>query len=244
MTDWSRLDAALDQRAPTLWWRDDDAIADTPALHRLMDLADTVSAPLTLAVIPGNLTETLAPAIMDRNVSVAVHGWTHTNHAPNDEKKAEFRDHRPHPEMIEELTRGKTILDSAFGTQSLPLFIPPWNRVSANLPLADLGYRGISVYGKRELTREHNLIRFDAHIDPIDWRGSRSAIPMQQAVDSIAELVLSNAPIGLMTHHLVHDPAIWDLTETLVKRLTRAGATWTTAAALLQTTAPTGEHIA
>ena len=34
----------------TLWWRDDDAIAPTPALDRLLDAAGPV--PLTLAVIP------------------------------------------------------------------------------------------------------------------------------------------------------------------------------------------------
>jgi len=206
-----------------------------------MNLADEVGAPLTLAVIPGNLTETLAPAIKDRNVTAAVHGWTHTNHAPEDEKKAEFRDHRPHSAMIEELIKGKAILDTAFAAQSIPLFIPPWNRVSDTLPLAELGYRGISVYGQREITQTHNLIRFDAHLDPIDWRGSRSAIPEQRLIDQVTDFLTSDAPIGLMTHHLVHDPAIWTLTETLIKRLSRAGAIWTSASELMKKNAQNSE---
>jgi hypothetical protein len=231
--DWSKIDAALEKRAPSLWWRDDDAVADTPALHRLMALAESVEAPLTLAVIPGNLSDSLAKAIEGRIVTTAVHGWTHTNHAPSSEKKAEFRAHRPQTILLEEAQKGKAILDDAFGVQSLPIFVPPWNRIAPDLPLSECGFTGISVFGEREITAEHNLKRFDSHIDPIDWRGSRSAVPMQQILDQISELLTSEAPIGLMTHHLVHDEAIWAVCRDLVTRLTRAGATWMSARDLL-----------
>jgi len=95
MTDWRAFDEALEKYNGAFWWRDDDAISDTASLHQLLNLADSVGAPLTLAVIPANLDETLPKAIDDRNVTVAVHGWSHTNHAPEGEKKAEFRAHRP-----------------------------------------------------------------------------------------------------------------------------------------------------
>ena len=234
MTDWSRLDAALDKaETPSFWWRDDDAIADTPALHRLLDMAESIAAPLVLAVIPGNLTDGLAQAIEGRDVTTAVHGWTHTNHAPESEKKAEFRNHRPEAVLMDEARRGLGILDDAFGVQSLPLFIPPWNRVAIDLPLAQCGFSGISIYGQREVSCERNLVRFDSHLDPIDWRGSRSAVPLQRIIDEIADLLASDAPIGLMTHHLVHDDAIWTLCETLVTRLNQRGVQWISARDLL-----------
>ncbi len=229
MTDWSALDAALEKHQPTLWWRDDDAIADTPALHKLMDLAESVGAPLTLAVIPGNLTDSLASAIKDRNVTTAVHGWTHSNHAPQSEKKAEFRAHRPATVLMAEAERGKTILEDAFGEQSLPLFIPPWNRMAEDLPLAKCGYQGVSIFGQRQINDENGLIRFDAHIDPIDWRGSRSALTKNTIENLLIDLLNTEAPIGIMTHHLVHDEAIWTLCSELVKRLTTKGAKWISA---------------
>jgi hypothetical protein len=233
MTDWSRFDAALERGSPQFWWRDDDAVAESPALHRLMDLAESVNAPLTLAVIPGNLEGSLPTAIKDRDVTVAVHGWTHTNHAPDSEKKAEFRAHRPVAEMLKEAAKGKSILDAEFGAQALPLFIPPWNRVAPDLPLATSGYQGVSVFGQREISRDGNLTRLDAHIDPIEWRGSRSAVPAQQIVDQITDLLVVDEPIGLMTHHLVHDDAIWALTEALVQRISSAKGAWVCARALL-----------
>jgi hypothetical protein len=191
-----------------------------------MDLADRVEAPLTLAVIPAHLTPSLAPVIAGRNVTVAVHGWSHESHAPADEKNAEFGAHRPHAVMLDDATRGKAVIDGAFGAQALPLFIPPWNRFDPTLPLADLGYEGVSVYGQREITRAHDLTRFDAHLDPIEWRGTRSSVPPQGFINHLVKLLDSEAPIGLMTHHLVHDDAIWALVETVVTRLTSAGATW------------------
>lgn len=234
MADWSNLEALASNRPPTLWWRDDDAIAATPALDRLLDLCDSVGAPLTLAVIPADATEALAEAIKGRNVTVAVHGWSHTNHAPPAEKKAEFGAHRPLPELAQDAARGKARLEALCGAQALPLFIPPWNRVADDLPvaLAAEGFTALSAYAQREITATP-LTRIDAHIDPIDWRGTRSAVSEQSLVDHVAGLLTSDAPIGLMTHHLVHDDAIWAMTETLVKRLTHAGAQWISARQLM-----------
>jgi len=231
--DWTEFDAALEQYQGEFWWRDDDAVADTPQLQTLLTLADDVGAPLTLAVIPAHLDKSLPEAIKDRNVTVAVHGWSHTNHAPVDEKKAEFRAHRPEDVLLDEAKQGKYRLDEVFGAQSLPVFIPPWNRLDEDLPLADIGYRGVSVFGQRALTRNRNLLRFDAHIDPIDWRGTRSVVAPKRILANVIKLMGSNEPIGLMTHHLVHDDAIWDFLHVLVSHLKQKGAKWTSGMDLL-----------
>jgi len=41
----------------------------------------------------------------------------------------------------------------------------------------------------------------------------------------------------MMTHHLVHDPKIWEVMKVLVVRLKRADTTWISAADLLTGTA-------
>jgi len=206
MTDWRAFDEALEKYNGAFWWRDDDAISDTASLHQLINLADSVGAPLTLAVIPANLDETLPKAIVDRDLTVAVHGWSHTNHAPEDEKKAEFRAHRPEKVLLDEAKRGKSRLDDAFGSQSLPLFIPPWNRMDQALPLAGLGFQGISVFGQREITQQDGLVRFDAHIDPIDWRGTRSAVNLEIIIN---ELIVLMSFMTTLTARLKQSRATW-----------------------------------
>ncbi|HYC14539.1 MAG TPA: hypothetical protein VEC75_09825, partial [Stellaceae bacterium] len=83
-SDWSDLEAELDRwsgagRQATFWWRDDDAVAATAALARLLALAE--GAPLALAVVPGNAEPSLAAALAGApSVRVVQHGWRHLNH--------------------------------------------------------------------------------------------------------------------------------------------------------------------
>ncbi len=239
--DWTPLDAALERRAPTLWWRDDDAVEPTPALDRLLALAASLEAPLTLASIPARTTAHLAHHLRNEiSVTVAVHGWAHHSHAPCDEKNAEFGPHRPLPVRMAEAGRGLRVIGDIFADRALPVFIPPWNRLAPDMPeaLAQAGFHGLSVYGERA-ARQSPLPRFDAHLDPIDWRGTRSAVDPTAFIARIVALMEQDAPIGLMTHHLVHDEAIWNLVEAVVIRMTERGARWVSLKSLVDaSTAP------
>lgn len=233
--DWRRLDAAMEGRAPVFWWRDDDATEASPALERLLSLTGDMGAPLTLAAIPARVTPSLAERVAKSpGVTVAVHGWSHRSHAPDGEKNGEFGAHRPLAARMVEAERGLSIIMETFGARALPVFIPPWNRLAPDMPaaLAGAGYRGVSIYGTR-WPEARPLPRLDAHLDPIDWRGTRSAVDPQGFIDRIAELLAENAPIGLMTHHLAHDAAIWELVETVARHLTARGARWGALEALM-----------
>ena len=80
----------------------------TPALDRLLGLADSYRAPLLLAVIPDGATAALAGRLAGEGpVSVAQHGLAHRNHAPAGEKAAEFGAHRDEEAMLRELGAGR-----------------------------------------------------------------------------------------------------------------------------------------
>ena len=70
------LDAwAAAGRTATLWWRDDDAAGATPALERLLALADELATPLALAVIPARADRSLRHLLArSRRVVVLQHG--------------------------------------------------------------------------------------------------------------------------------------------------------------------------
>ncbi len=91
-----RLDAAaVGGHRVTFWWRDDDAVEPTPALSRLVGLADHFDVPLGLAVIPKFATGELPSAITGvPRLRVLQHGWAHVNHQPAPRKKAELGDAR------------------------------------------------------------------------------------------------------------------------------------------------------
>ena len=129
--DWSVLRDAVDRsrdrgHEPVLWWRDDDAVADTPALDRLLRLAHGFEAGLALAAIPLRIEPSLPARLRDEPcVSVLVHGYRHANHASPGDKKAEFGAGRLPDVANRELHEGLEILTEVVGDKLLRVFVPP-----------------------------------------------------------------------------------------------------------------------
>ncbi|MBA4099187.1 MAG: hypothetical protein C0484_20775 [Rhodospirillum sp.] len=200
-------------RPVELWWRDDDAVADTDALRRLLARR---TVPVALAVIPARLEPSL-PALLKSHGSVSIlqHGFDHQNRAPAGAKKSEFPATRNWPEIAETLAQGRDRLANAFGRQLVPVLTPPWNRIDPGHAdqLGQLGYRGLSTYLPRKEPTVAGVTQVNTHVDVIDWHGTRGflglAATLQLLVQHLAAKRLGQAdpaePTGLLTHHLVHD---------------------------------------
>lgn len=235
---WARLEAELSAwraagRAATLWWRDDDAGDATPALRRLVALAQAHAVPLALATVPAWATPALAAAVRGAGeiVEVLQHGYAHENHAPAGQKKFELGPERPAPIVVAELAQGWQILESRFGARFAPVLVPPWNRMAPYLPpyLAELRYRGLSQFGPR--ARRHpvrGLLQANTHVDIVHWKGPAPRFAGEAKL--VGEFALHLAarrsgeadpdePTGLLTHHAAHDEACWLFVETLFRRL-------------------------
>jgi hypothetical protein len=250
MTDrmaWDPLRRELDRwqaagRVARFWLRDDDAVEPTLALEMLMALAGENEVPLMLAVIPGLTGEALAVRLGEEtSVAVAVHGWSHTNHAGPQGKKQELASDRPADVVLGELGEGFRLLQRLHPARFLPVLVPPWNRIDAALipALPALGFAALSVYGRAKQDGPMPLL--NTHVDIIDWHGTRGG---RGEAELVAELVAeladrfagSDEPVGVLTHHLVHDTAAWDFLSALFAVTTRHPAVrWSSASALLET---------
>ncbi len=223
-----------------IWWRDDDAITVTPQLEILADMSAELGLPVHLAVIPRDAEKTLADYVADHpNLIPVVHGWAHLNHAPEGEKKAEFRLHRPLTSVVSDAENGLSRLQALFGDQLRPMFVPPWNRIDPDVTahLCGLGYKVLSTATPRKKPQAApGLEQVNSHLDPIDWHGTRGLIEPQQLITQTVELLQNrragradNAEaFGVLTHHLVHDQDIWTFTQNLLRRLLDGpGVPWT-----------------
>jgi len=232
MTAWAPLEDELRRwrnagRRPAFWLRDDDAVEPTPALDRLLSLTNQFGTPLVLASIPAHATEALADRLAPEElVSVAVHGWSHHNHAGAGQKKQELSLHRPEREVLAELQRGFERTSHLFGKQAMPMLVPPWNRIDAGLlpALPALGFQAISVYGP---PTAGPLPMINSTVDIMDWHGTGGCLPTPVLVDAIlTQLSASDEPIGVLTHHLVHDDAAWTFLERLFELTRGVDAQW------------------
>ncbi|NVO57060.1 polysaccharide deacetylase [Rhodobacteraceae bacterium B1Z28] len=243
--DWRPLETELDRwrdqgLSLPLWWRDDDAVAPTRQLGTLSDMSQRLGLPVHLAVIPRDASTELADYVAQSQTLIpVVHGWAHVNHAPKGEKKSEFRLHRSMDAIIADAQAGFSRLNTLFGDDLRPMFVPPWNRIAPEtvVQLPGIGYRILSTATPRKATLAvPGLEQINTHLDPIDWRGTRRLTPTHTLIAKTANLLrdrreghADNAePFGVLTHHLVHDQDIWTFTEALLhKLLTGPALAWT-----------------
>ncbi|OIQ45862.1 MAG: polysaccharide deacetylase [Roseobacter sp. MedPE-SW] len=234
--DWSPLEVELAQWHRTgltlpLWWRDDDAIEPTAQMNQLSALSQNLALPVHLAVIPAHVKPELADYLTDNPTLLPlVHGWAHKNHAGRDQKKCEFPTQRPAQASIGDIEQGLRDLRALFGAKLLPIFVPPWNRIAPELlpSLPSLGFTALSTFTPRQSPlAAPGLAQINTHLDPIDWKRSRSLVAPERLIAQVCDQLRArregkadnHEPYGILTHHLVHDAAIWQFTEALIKRL-------------------------
>ena len=249
---WRALDDELDAwhgagRVATLWWRDDDAVTPTPLLDALLACQARHGVPLCLAVVPATATPALDGRIADAGalVEIAQHGYAHQNHAAATAKKIELGGERPAAHVLSELAVGHQRLSRLPGW--LPVLVPPWNRIARHLVplLPEIGFTGVSTFGPRD--RVHpvaGLVQANTHLDPVDWHNGRAFVGEAAALDAAVGhlrarrngLVDATEPTGLLTHHLVREPATWNFVDAFLARTAaHPAAQWLAARAVFAT---------
>lgn len=217
-------------KQPQVWWRDDDAVSLTPELERLTQLTGDAGIEVLLAVIPAHADQALADHVgRHGNLKPCVHGWSHTNHAPANEKKCELGDHRAMDVVLSEIARGRRRLAELFGSSLVPVLVPPWNRMRDDLA-PRLGEIGITAFSTFAHKRSFPEIQANTHVDVMDWKvpdGAAGKAPDRLRTELATALGVSRAngfyPIGVLTHHLVHDELAWSSLDAV---LAHTGLKW------------------
>lgn len=249
---WARLDAELNAWASngqtaSFWWRDDDAIAAGEKLDRLFEL--TAESGLLLACIPSRADKSLATSIAAfPHVSVAQHGYSHTNHAPRGQGCGawELGLHRGIDTVMSELGLGRKLLKDLVGAAFLPVIVPPWNRIDWQLldPIAQAGFEGISAFGIAGTEEQQsNLVIANGHCDPIRWKtGAKFAGELKTITQLVGHLEARRSGqanehehTGFVTHHLDLDDAAWQFCDHLAAVISsHSGAQWISPVAVFE----------
>jgi hypothetical protein len=214
---WSQLEEALARRPAELWWRDDDAGTPSRPLERLLALSKDRRIPLSLAVVPREADAALF-RLLHEGVSVLQHGTDHRNRAAQGEKKTEYPPVEPLESALARIADGLAILKSLGRDRVLPVLAPPWNRLrkDALAKLPAIGIRGVSAYGPRASAEPvPGLRQVNTHVDIVAWRDGRRFVGEAEALALAVKSMSGDEPVGLLTHHAVHDAAAWEFLERL-----------------------------
>jgi len=200
-------------RVPVLWWRDDDAREPTWQLDRLLEARRDL--PLTLAVIPDVDLMPLANRLgVTQDVTVAQHGVDHQNRLPAGGPRSEFVADAQQAAINAAVAAGRARLVAA-GLPPL-IFVPPWNEASDRLieaiKAAKYETYSVGINGKPLDDLKH----IGAQVDILRWKGipkfrgrRRVFDALRKQLEARRELGRFDKPIGILTHHLVHDEETW-----------------------------------
>jgi len=206
-----------------LWWRDDDAVTDTPRLRQLLGIARDAGVVIGLAVVPERAAGSLVPLVSAGHCCVWQHGWGHHFHAAG-----EFGAERDIELLVRDALLGQRALDRVFGPAGWQrVFVPPNHMLAVPFKslLPGLGYLGVSA-GVPLTPRLEYVAEVNAEIDVMDWPAGR-LLPESTIIGMlVSELrrrrrgeAPPDRPLGLLTHHLVFDDDAWEVTRRLVEAL-------------------------
>jgi peptidoglycan/xylan/chitin deacetylase (PgdA/CDA1 family) len=210
---------------PRFWLRDDDAVHPTQALDRLLGLVDAYDVPLLLAVVPAGATEALAERIGGhRLVTPAVHGYAHRRHTPDGALAMELGGERSVEETLAELKAGRAKLHRLFGERLSGILVPPWNRLSREVAarLHEVGFTALSTNSWHE--DGSSLPQLNTQIDIVDWANGKRGHSLEWTMGELLRRLeqareRDGAPLGILSHHLVHDEQAWVTLEALIRYL-------------------------
>lgn len=227
--------------APVVFLRDDDAVADTPALRRLFETCERHSTPLLLACIPDPAETSLGSAVKNQPLATAaVHGFRHVNHSPKGEKTCELGRSRPIGEVIAELRQGREKLLGLFAGQLSAILVPPWNRIhdEVAVQVGEAGFAAISCHGFDDRAERLGIPFLNVQVDIFHWSGGRVGRDLEWTLRELAIAFgrgrqRGGAPVGLLAHHLVHDETAWATLDAALGRLAALGVRFEAADNLL-----------
>ncbi len=208
------LRAALSQiERPTYWFfRDDDAGWADLKLYALLDCFAEFHLPIDLAVIPTELRDELALALLERHhrapklLGLHQHGFSHTNHESTG-RKCEFGSSRSSTLQAQDIKKGAALLRAKLGSALDPIFTPPWNRCSSATVTALLAL------GFQALSRDATAAPLDVDdmtelLVTVDWSKRQNGMEISRETLGINLAYALESPlVGVMLHHAVMEPA-------------------------------------
>ena len=217
-----------EEKQVRIFFRDDDIDEDEDSLVRLLDLFLAHGVPLNLAIIPDLLSDATVRRLHTRelwipeSLGLIQHGWKHTNHEL-DGRKCEFGISRSLADKFNDIARGKSRLEEAFGPRFYPAFTPPWNRCTHDTygVLDELGFVVLSKDQGKDSAQGHRFQEISTTLDLYRWKDGATLKPADEIVPALISQMRGLDTIGILLHHKVMDNTALTFLDQLLDELAR-----------------------
>lgn len=213
-----------------VFFRADDVGAGGCAFQALCRLFRHHQVPLALAVVPAWLSDMRVDQLFrDAPLEEPLwgwhqHGWRHVNWERSG-KKSEFGEGRPFEKQRQDLEHGRRKMEGIFGSRFLPVFTPPWNRLSKTTVeiAADLDFQGVSLMGPIPGGNNSgaDLKNLRVFVDLHTRKSKNAESDYHRLVGEIEQALSQNEPVGIMIHHQRMTPFGFEFLDSLLEILTK-----------------------
>ncbi len=213
---------------PTVFFRADDIGAGGRAFEALCRLFRHRETPLAMAVVPAWLSQVrkdqlFHSAPLDEPFwGWHQHGWRHVNWQRSG-KKSEFGEHRSFEKQWRDIWQGRQKMEEIFLDRFIPVFTPPWNRLS---PLTikivkQLHFKGVSLAGPfpRGVRSPSSLANLRIQIDLHTRKAKDSEQDYTDLLDELSTMMAKKEPVGIMLHHHRMSPFAFEFLDEFLKVL-------------------------
>lgn len=235
MDNWrDRLARTIEQSAANhtvrIFFRADDIGAVGRAFETLCQIFRYYQTPLAMSVVPAWLS-----AIRQQQLFAAApleeplwgwhqHGWRHVNWQSSG-KKSEFGDQRSFEKQWRDIWHGWQKMQTVFQGACLPVFTPPWNRLSLTTikVLQKLDFKAVSITKPLPsgLKTPLGIANFRVQLDLHTRKGKDPAVDFEQLLTELAYLMERREPSGIVIHHQRMNTFAFDFLHHLLHLLKR-----------------------
>ncbi len=195
---------------PAIFFRADDIGAGGKPFEALCRLFRHHGIPLGMAVVPawlndGRCDRLFETAGLDEPLwGWHQHGWRHVNWQRLG-KKSEFGEQRPIDRQTRDIAQGRDKMRKTFGDRFLPIFTPPWDRISSTtlMVLQQLEFKAVSMENRLPRSTNHRpaLKHLKIHLDLHTRKDGDPIADYQSLMGEIAGLMTKRDPAGIVIHH-------------------------------------------
>jgi hypothetical protein len=201
---------ASSEKLPPIFFRADAIGVASRAFDLLCRIFRHYEVPLAMAVIPAWISETrqaqlLRSAPVDEDLwNWHQQGWRHTNWQKTG-YRSEFGPARSPEQQHGDVLSGRTRMERNFGPHFLPVFSPPWNRLSAATlkALQKLDFKAVSAAEPFPpgMDSRYGIRRFPVRLDLYNRTDQNPAADFALLIDQLCGLSKMKSPTGIVVNH-------------------------------------------
>ena len=221
------LDLIARRRPITVFLRNDDVDIAEDSLRRLIDLCVELQVALSLAIVPGLLTDEAGIYLQGMHrrhpeiLELHQHGWMHRNHQPGG-PAAEFGSSRSFDLQLADIASGARRMREVFADAWFPAFTPPWHACTSDTlrALTALGFSAFSgsVNQVQSWANQTGLCLVPVTLD-LEFEFQPAFKPGGETAIRLFEHMVDHHFAGLLVHHKVMSPASFAMLRTILTSL-------------------------